>query len=72
LQAQHEGLYCHGMAGIQKEKIEKFLNLNTETDDVLIAIAIGKIGNKESLPDSFREKENPSSRKKLDQIWIAR
>lgn len=72
LQAQQEGLYCHGMAGIQKQKIETFLNLNTETDDVLIAFAIGKIGNKENLPDNFREKEIPSSRKNLDQIWLAR
>jgi nitroreductase len=69
LQAQHEGLYCHGMAGIQKQKIESFLNINTETDDVLIAFVIGNIGSKESLPDNFREKETPSSRKKLDQIW---
>lgn len=72
LQAQHEGFYCHGMAGIQKQKIESLLGVNTEADDVLIAFAIGKIGNKESLPDNFREKENPSSRKKLDQLWLGR
>jgi nitroreductase len=72
LQAQQEGFHCHGMAGIQKQKIETFLNLDTEIDDVLIAFAIGKIGSKENLPDNLREKETPSSRKKLDQIWLAK
>jgi len=72
LQAQHEGFHCHGMAGIQKQKIETFLNLNTETDEVLMAFAIGKIADKETLPENLREKETPSSRKKLDQVWLAK
>ncbi len=72
LQAQQEGFHCHGMAGIQKQKIESFLNLDAETDDVLIAFALGKIGHKDSLPETLREKEIPSARKKLDQVWLAK
>jgi len=72
LQAQQEGFYCHGMAGIQKEKIETFLNLDTKTDEVIMAFVIGEIGNRESLPDNLREKETPSSRKKLEEIWLSR
>lgn len=72
LQAQHEGFHCHGMAGIQKEKIESFLNINTQTDEVLMAFAIGKIGSKEHLPENLQAKETPSARKPLDEIWLAK
>lgn len=72
LQAQHEGFHCHGMAGIQKEKIEQYLKLNTETDDVIMAFAIGKIADKSILPENLQEKETPSTRKALDQIWLAK
>lgn len=70
LQAQHEGFHCHGMAGIQKEKIENYLKINTETDDVIMAFVIGKIADKQSLPDNLRDKETPSARKALDEIWF--
>lgn len=72
LQAQQEGFYCHAMAGIQKQKIESFLNIDTQIDEVLIAFVIGKIGSKEDLPDNLRDKETPSARKKLDQVWVSR
>lgn len=72
LQAQHEGLHCHGMAGFHKEKATIFFELNSETDDVIMAFAIGKIGDKENLPENHREKEKPSPRKKLNEIWLAK
>ena len=70
LQAQHEGLYCHGMAGFHKEKAIEYFDLNSEADDVIMVFAIGKIGDKESLPENYREKEKPSPRKSLDDIWL--
>lgn len=72
LQAQNEGFYCHGMAGIEKEKIETYLQLNAETDEVLMAFAIGKMGDKGQLPENLQSKETPSARKALDEIWLSK
>lgn len=70
LQAQHEGFHCHGMAGFHKEKSTDYLGLQGEAEDVIMAFVIGKLGDKNTLPDGYREKETPSPRKKLSDIWI--
>jgi len=70
LQAQHEGLHCHGMAGFNKEKATQYFGLNTDTDDVIMAFVIGKMGDKDSLPENLREKEKPSVRKSLEEVWL--
>lgn len=71
LQAQHEGLHCHGMAGFHKDKAQEYFSLSSETDDVIMAFALGKIGAKENLPESLQAKETPSPRKPLTEIWPA-
>lgn len=70
LQAQHEGLHCHGMAGIHKEAASAFFALDGNSDELIMAFAIGKHGNTHDLPEALRAKEIPSSRKGLDEIWL--
>ena len=72
LQAQHEGLHCHGMAGIHKDATKNFFALDDATDEVIMAFVIGKQGSTEALPEALRAKEVPSARKKLDEIWVAK
>lgn len=72
LQAQQEGFHCHGMAGIHKDSAKEFFKLNENDDEVLMAFVIGKIGDAASLPESLRDKESPTPRKSLDEIWVAK
>lgn len=72
LQAQHEGLHCHGMAGIHKDAASAFFALNENDDELLMAFAIGKIGDAADLPEALRSKEVPSPRKALNEIWVAK
>jgi nitroreductase len=70
LQAQHEGFHCHGMAGLHKEAASEFFKLSESDDELIMAFAIGKIGNAADLPEALRSKEVPSPRKSLDEIWV--
>lgn len=72
LQAQLEGLYCHGMAGIHKEAATAFFKLDENDNEVLMAFVIGKIGDAAALPDALRAKEVPTPRKNLDEVWLAK
>lgn len=69
LQARTEGLYTHGMAGIKQEAISEYLNLDPEQDQLLMGFAIGKLGDPDLLDASMRDKELPSGRKPLVEIW---
>lgn len=70
LQAQHEGYHTHGMAGILKDEISRYFNLDAKEDEVLMGFVIGKMGDAQQLPEALRAKETPSSRKSLDEIWL--
>jgi nitroreductase len=72
LQAQQEGLHCHGMAGIHKDAAKTFFTLDDNSEEVIMAFVIGKHGNTDALPEPLRAKEVPSPRKKLDEIWLAK
>ena len=72
LQAQHEGLHCHGMAGIHKDAAKTFFALDDNSEEVIMAFVIGKHGSTDALPEPLRAKEVPSPRKKLDEIWVAK
>jgi len=68
-QARFEGLYTHGMAGIKHQEVAQYLGLDTKVEQVLMGFAIGKIGDSNTLPDNLQEKETPSDRQPLAQIW---
>ena len=70
LQARREGLYTHGMAGIRREEIARYFGLDPDREVVLMGFAIGRLGDRTTLDPKLQEREAPSPRKPLDDIWI--
>ena len=69
LQARREGLYTHGMAGIKREEVSGYLGLDPDREVVLMGFAIGRRGDKAALDPKLQEREAPSPRKPLGEIW---
>ncbi|MEJ2531951.1 MAG: nitroreductase family protein [Halioglobus sp.] len=69
LQARREGLYTHGMAGIKREEVSAYLGLDPDREVVLMGFAIGRRGDKAALDPKLQEREAPSPRKPLGEIW---
>jgi hypothetical protein len=66
-QAMKLGYHAHGMEGFDKEKAVSVLGL-PEGYRPEAAAAIGKMGDKTTLPDDLAEREIPSSRKLVSEI----
>lgn len=56
MQALHEGLFVHQMAGFSADKARELFNI-PEDFDPIAAMTIGYIGNPAMLPDNLRERE---------------
>lgn len=69
LQARMEGLYTHGMGGIEKEAATKYLQLDTEQSEVLMGFTIGELAELDDLTPEQREQETPNARLGLSEIW---
>jgi hypothetical protein len=67
LQAHLSGYEAHGMTGIHFDKAPEILGI-PDSFRVECAVAIGKIGDKNQLPEGLREREVPSSRKPLSDV----
>ena len=67
LQATKMGWQLHGMVGFDKERAFAELNL-PQGYRVEAAYAVGKVGDKATLPDALREREKPSERVPLSQL----
>ncbi len=67
LQAASMDIVCHGMEGFDYSKAKTVLKI---PDDYKVEamFAIGKLGNKEGLPEKLREREKPSDRKPLQDV----
>ena len=68
LQAYQLGLYTHGMGGFDAEKAFLATGINPAEYNALCAIAIGKLGDPNDLPEGLREREAPSDRKTMGDI----
>ena len=68
LQANKLGLYTHGMGGFDPEKAFAATGINSDEFNVICAIAIGKIGDANTLPDNLRERETPNNRKPVEEV----
>jgi nitroreductase len=68
LQANKLGLYTHGMGGFDPDKAFSVTGMDSEKYNVICAIAIGKLGEANTLPDDLKEGESPSDRMPLDEI----
>ena len=67
LQALLSGWHTHGMSGFDRDKARSLLGLPPEYG-ADAAIAIGRLGDKATLPEKLQEREVPSSRKPLGSI----
>ena len=67
LEATTRGLVTHGMQGFDYNGARKVLEV-PDSFDVMAMIAIGKLGQKENLPNDLQEREYPSDRKPLIEI----
>jgi nitroreductase len=67
LQGTSMGLVVHGMAGFDREKARRDLNV-PEDFAVEAMVAVGQPGEPDDLPEQLREREVPSGRKKIDEF----
>lgn len=68
LQARAMGLYTHGMGGIDRAGIARYLQLDETRYEVVCGFAIGVATGPETLPENFAARETPSPRKPLSEI----
>lgn len=69
LQARKLGLYTHGMAGVTFDKAYETLEINRDEYRLVCAFVIGWIDTPDQLPADFQEREKPSERKPVTDIW---
>ncbi len=67
LQAIRLGWHTHGIASFDRETVNGILGI-PEGFTVYAVAAIGKIGDKSTLPDSLREREFPSDRRPVGEL----
>ncbi len=71
LQARMLGLYTHGMAGIKKDEVYDAFEIDRDEQTVIAGFALGVRAPVEALPEALQEREIPSQRKPLTDIWRA-
>jgi len=69
LQANRYGLYTHGIGGIKADQVCKKLDVSEEMYEVICGFALGVIDTPDKLPLQLAEREKPSARKSLEEIW---
>lgn len=70
LQGMKLGYYSHGMIGFDRERAFAELNV-PQGYRVEAAFAVGRLGDKATLPEKLQEREKPSGRKPLRELAIA-
>jgi nitroreductase len=70
LQATALGYYAHGMSGIEHDRIRTELGIPNDFR-IEAAIAIGRKGDPETLPEPLRAREAPSGRHPVAQVAAA-
>lgn len=70
MQATLDGLYTHGMTGVDFDKAKAELGV---PDDFRLeaAIAVGRVGDPSTLPEGLRAREQPSGRKSVQEFAFA-
>ncbi len=70
LQTRKFGLYTHAMAGIDRSACYTVLDIDENESTIQCGFVIGAIDSPEKLADDFKNKEIPSPRKPLHDIWF--
>jgi nitroreductase len=68
LQARLLGLDTHAMGGFDEERVYEALGVPRDDYQAMAAIAIGRRGPAEGLPDALASRERPSPRKDLSAV----
>jgi nitroreductase len=68
LQARMMGLYTHGMAGFDREKVYEITGVPGDDYQVIAAFVLGAYGDKQSLPDDKKKTERPNDRKPVNEM----
>lgn len=68
LQAHHAGWAAHGMGGFDRERSYEVLGVDKARYEVMAAIAVGRTGAPELLPDDLRVRETPSGRTPIAEV----
>ena len=68
LQAHQLGLITHAMGGFDTDKAFSVTGIDADEYEAMCAIAIGKPGDANDLPDSLRTRETPSERREMNEI----
>ncbi len=67
LQAESMDIMTHGMEGFDYDKAREVFKIPDDYE-VEAMFAVGRLGNKEELPEKLRERENPPDRKPLKDV----
>lgn len=67
VQTMKLGLYAHGMEGMSREKAMEVLGV-PEGYRVEAAVAIGRLADRDTLPEDIRKNEVPSKRRPLSEV----
>jgi nitroreductase len=68
LQARRLGLYAHAMAGFSLKKAYEVLGVSEEEYLIMAAIAVGRKGNADQMPEDIQAMESPNTRKPLADV----
>jgi nitroreductase len=68
LQARKLGLHAHAMAGFSRQKAYEVLGVPAEDYDIMAAVAVGRRGDAQLLPEDLAAREQPSDRKPLAEV----
>ena len=69
LQASMLGIYSHGMGGIKANDVYEKLNIKNYDSEVICGFALGFLDLPERIDTELAEREVPSARKTISQIW---
>jgi nitroreductase len=70
LQARKMGLYAHAMAGFNQRRAFTVLGVSEADYHIMAAVAVGRKGSADHLPDEMQAIEKPNNRRPLNEIMI--
>jgi len=68
LQARRLGLYAHAMAGFSINKAYEVLGVSEEDYHIMAAVAVGRKGSADHMPEDIQAMESPNTRKPLAEV----
>jgi nitroreductase len=68
LQAAKLGLHTHAMGGIHHDRVYEALGVSPDDFEALCAVAVGKRGARDALPEDLQAREAPNERKNRDEF----